>query len=229
VTATRQDEVDAYINARLVGDDPVLDAALARAAAAGLPAHDVAPNQGKLLHLLARMCGARTILELGTLAGYSTIWLARAVPADGGRVVTLEAEPSYAAVARENLAAAGVADRVVVRVGAALDTLPRLAEEGAGPFDLVFLDADKQRNPEYLEWSLRLTRPGSVIVADNIVRGGALADPDSDDPRVRGIRRFTEMLGAAATVTATAVQTVGQKGWDGFALALVEEPAPRTA
>jgi predicted O-methyltransferase YrrM len=222
VTATpRPDDVDAYINAQLVGEDPVLDAALARAAAAGLPAIDVAPNQGKLLHLLARMCGARTILELGTLAGYSTIWLARALPA-GGRLITLELDPGYAEVARVNLEAAGVADRVEVRVGAALDGLPVLEREGAGPFDLVFLDADKQRTPEYFEWALRLTRPGSVIVADNVVRGGELADGASDDPRAVAMRRFTEMLGAAANVTATAVQTVGQKGWDGFALALVE-------
>jgi predicted O-methyltransferase YrrM len=213
--------VDTYINDQLVGDDPALSGALARAAAAGMPAHDVAPNQGKLLYLLARLQGARTILELGTLAGYSTIWLARAVPADGGRVVTLEARPEYATVARENLAAAGVADRVEVVVGDALDTLPGLE----GPFDVVFLDADKQRNPEYLEHALALTRPGSLIVADNVVRDGALADPASEDPRVIGIRRFTERLGAAATVTATAVQTVGTKGWDGFALALVEGPA----
>jgi predicted O-methyltransferase YrrM len=223
VTGPRFGDVDTYINDHLVGADPVLDAALARAADAGLPAHDVAPNQGKLLHLLARMCRARSVLELGTLAGYSTIWLARAVPA-GGRVITLEAEPRHAEVARANVVAAGVADRVEVRVGAALDTLPALVDEGAGPFDLVFIDADKQHNPEYLEWSLRLTRPGSVIVADNVVRGGELADGASDDPRIQAIRRFTEMLGAAAGVTATAVQTVGQKGWDGFALALVEEP-----
>jgi predicted O-methyltransferase YrrM len=217
---TTWDAVDTYINDQLIGDDPALDGALARAAAAGLPAHDVAPNQGKLLHLLARLQGARTILELGTLAGYSTIWLARAVPADGGRVVTLEANPDYAAVARENLAAAGVADRVEVVVGDAIDTLATLD----GPFDVVFLDADKQRNPEYLEHALRLTRPGSLIIADNVVRDGALADAADEDPRVIGIRRFTERLGAAANVTATAVQTVGTKGWDGFALALVEEP-----
>jgi predicted O-methyltransferase YrrM len=213
------DAVDAYINEHLIGEDPILDGALARAAAAGLPAHDVAPNQGKLLHLLARLAGARRILELGTLAGYSTIWLARALPEDG-RLITLEADAGYAEVARANLEAAGLADRVEVRVGAALDTLPGLE----GPFDLVFLDADKQRTPEYLEWALRLTRPGSLIVADNVVRDGELADPDSDDPRVQGIRRFTELLGAASDVTATAIQTVGSKGWDGFALALVDEP-----
>jgi predicted O-methyltransferase YrrM len=221
VTAPGPDDVDAFLTRHLVAEDPVLDAALARAARAGLPAHDVAPNQGKLLHLLARMCGARAILELGTLAGYSTIWLARALP-EGGRLVTLEAQPAYAAVARENLAAAGLGDRVEVRVGAALDTLPALAAEGAGPFDLVFLDADKERNPDYLAWALRLTRPGSVIVADNVVRGGAVADAHDEDPRAQGVRRFIEQLGAAAQLTSTAVQTVGSKGWDGFALALVE-------
>jgi predicted O-methyltransferase YrrM len=216
------DEVDTYINAHLVGEDPVLEGALRRAAAAGLPAHDVAPNQGKLLHLLARLAGATAILELGTLAGYSTIWLARAVPADGGgRVVSLEADPGHAAVARENVAAAGLDDRVEILIGDALDTLPGLD----GPFDLVFLDADKQRNPEYLEHALRLTRPGGLIVADNVVRDGELANAASEDPRVVGIRRFTERLGAAANVTATAVQTVGSKGWDGFALALVDGPA----
>jgi predicted O-methyltransferase YrrM len=212
------DDVDAYIDEHLIGEDPVLTGALARAAAAGLPAHDVAPNQGKLLHLLARLAGARRILELGTLAGYSTIWLARALPEDG-RLITLEADAGYAEVARANLEAAGLADRVEVRVGAALDTLPDLE----GPFDLVFLDADKQRTPEYLEWALRLTRPGSLIVADNVVRDGELADADSDDPRVQGVRRFMELLGAASNVTATAIQTVGSKGWDGFALALVDE------
>jgi predicted O-methyltransferase YrrM len=212
-------DVDTYINERVVGDDPVLDAALARAADAAIPAIEVTPNQGKLLHLLARISGARRILELGTLAGYSTIWLARALPA-GGRLISLEAEARYAAVARANLADAGLDDRAEVRVGTALDTLPALTADG--PFDFVFLDADKQRTAEYLEWSLRLTRPGSVIVADNVVRHGALADAADDDPRVQGMRRFFDLLHAASGVTATAVQTVGSKGWDGFALALVE-------
>ncbi|WCB94083.1 Catechol O-methyltransferase [Baekduia alba] len=215
-------DVDTYINERLVGDDPALDAAQARAAAAGVPAIEVAPNQGKLLHLLARMSGARRVLELGTLAGYSTIWLARALPADG-RLITLEADAGYAAVAQANLEAAGLSARVEIRVGAALDTLPQLRDEG--PFDFVFLDADKQRTAAYLEWALRLTRPGSVVVADNVVRGGAVADAADDDPRVQGMRRFFDLLHAASGVTATAVQTVGSKGWDGFALALVEEPA----
>lgn len=212
------DAVDAYFNAHLIGDeDPASGGVLERAAAAGLPAHDVAPNQGKLLYLLARLSGARQVLELGTLAGYSTIWLARAAE----RVVTLEAVAAHAAVAAENLEAAGLAERVEIRTGDALATLATLE----GPFDLVFIDADKQRNAEYLEHALRLTRPGSVIVADNVVRDGAVADAGSDDGRVRGVRAFTEALGAAANVTATAVQTVGTKGWDGFVLALVEAPA----
>jgi predicted O-methyltransferase YrrM len=212
--ASAWDDVDRYFHQHLIGDDPALDGALERAAAAGLPAHDVAPNQGKLLYLLARMCGARRVLELGTLAGYSTIWLARAAP----DVVTLELLPEHAAVAEENLRAAGLAERVTIVTGDALEALARLEE----PFDLVFLDADKQRNAEYLEHALRLTRPGGVIVADNVVRDGAVADGDSDDARVIGVRRFTEALGAAAGVTATAVQTVGSKGWDGFVLALVD-------
>jgi predicted O-methyltransferase YrrM len=212
------DAVDRYFHQHLIGDDPALDSALRRAAAAGLPAQDVAPNQGKLLYLLARMCGARRVLELGTLGGYSTIWLARAAR----EVVTLELVPAHAAVAAQNLRAAGLDDRVEILIGDALEVLTTLEE----PFDLVFLDADKQRNAEYLEHALRLTRPGGVIVADNVVRDGAVADPDDPDERVVGVRRFTEALGAAAGVTATAVQTVGTKGWDGFVLALVEgEPS----
>jgi predicted O-methyltransferase YrrM len=215
-------DVDTYINEHLVGPDPALDGALARGAEGGLPPIDVTPNQGKLLHLLARMCGAATILELGTLAGYSTIWLARALP-PRGRLVTLELDPGYAAIAQANLQEAGLHDRVEVRVGPALDGLAALEREGAGPFDLVFLDADKQSTPAYFEWALRLTRPGSVIIADNVVRHGGVADPDSEDPGVVGMRRFIAQLGAAAGVTATAVQTVGGKGWDGFALAIVED------
>jgi predicted O-methyltransferase YrrM len=217
-------DVDTYITEQLVGHDPALEGALRRAADAGLPAIDVAPNQGKLLHLLARMCGARAILELGTLAGYSTIWLARALPA-GGRLITVELDPGYAEIARANLRDAGVDDRAEVRVGAAADVLAALQREGAGPFDLVFIDADKRSTPEYFTAALPMTRPGSVIVADNVVRRGTLADAGTDDPGALGMRRFTELLGAAEGVTATAVQTVGQKGWDGFALALVEEVA----
>jgi predicted O-methyltransferase YrrM len=212
--------VDHYLTELLVRPDAARDAALEASAAAGLPAISVPPCQGKLLHLLARLQGARAILEIGTLGGYSTIWLARALPA-GGRLVTLEADPGYAAVARANLARAGLAGVVEVRVGPAQETLPRLAAEGGGPFDLIFIDADKPSYPEYLVWALKLSRRGSLIVADNVVRGGAVADPDSTDPRVQGVRRFNELLAAEPGVSATAIQTVGGKGYDGFALALV--------
>ena len=212
--------VDGYLADLLVPRDDSRDAALETAAAAGLPPHEVSPTQGKLLYLLARVQGARSILELGTLGGYSTIWLARALP-PGGRLVTLEAEPRYAEVARGNVERAGLAELVEIRAGPALETLPRLAAEGRGPFDLVFLDADKARNREYLAWALRLTRRGSLIVADNVVRGGEVADAESRDPSVRGVRRFLELLAAEPRVTATAIQTVGAKGHDGFALAFV--------
>ncbi|POX46473.1 methyltransferase [Streptomyces sp. Ru71] len=214
--------VDAYFNELLVEEDAALRAAVADADAARLPAIQVAPNQGKLLHLLARMSGARTVLEIGTLAGYSTIWLARALPA-GGRVVTLEVDEQCAALAAANVARAGLEDVVDIRLGKALDTLPRLAAEGAGPFDLVFIDADKPSNPDYLQWALKLTRPGSVIVGDNVVREGAVTDADSTDPRVQGVRRFTELVAAHPRLTATTVQTVGEKGYDGFTLALVTD------
>ena len=223
MTEEQWSAVDRYIAGLLVPPDPVLDAALEAAAAAGLPPHDVSPAQGKLLHLLARAHGARTVLEIGTLAGYSTIWLARALPA-GGRLVTLEADPKYADVAVGNIAHAGLADVVELRVGQALETLPQLAAEGCGPFDLVFIDADKRSNPEYLAWALELSRPGSLIVADNVVRQGAVADAGSADPSVRGVRRFVELLAAEPCVSATVIQTVGSKGYDGFAIALVVAP-----
>jgi len=220
----RWSAVDRFVTELLVGADPVLDEALA--AEAGLPAIDVSPPQGKLLHLLARIQGARTILEIGTLAGYSTIWLARALP-PGGLLLTLEVEPEHADVARRNLARAGLSEVTEVIVGPALETLPAVAERGVAPFDLVFIDADKPATPEYFAWALRLTRAGSVIVADNVVRGGALADPASRDRGVRGMRRFHELLAAERRVTATTIQTVGAKGHDGFTLALVtEHPEP---
>jgi predicted O-methyltransferase YrrM len=212
-------DVDRWLEALLAPPDPALEAALEASAAAGLPAHDVSPLQGALLHVLARAIGARAILELGTLGGYSTIWLARALPA-GGRLVTLESEPAYAEVARANLDRAGPAAEVELRVGPALETLPQLE----GPFDLIFLDADKQSSADYLRAALTLSRPGTVIVADNVVRGGAILDADSDDPRVQGVRRFYELLAAEPSLRATALQTVGTKGWDGFALAVVSEP-----
>jgi predicted O-methyltransferase YrrM len=198
----------------------VLDTALQTAAEAGLPSQNVTPNQGKLLAILAQAIRARTILEIGALGGYSAIWLARALP-PGGRLITLEANPKHAEVARANLAAAGLAGVVEVRVGPALENLPRLAEEGLGPFDLVFIDADKPNNSAYLEWALKLTRPGSLIITDNVVRNGAVVDANSDNPSVQGVRRSNAVLAADPRLVATAIQTVGSKGYDGFAIALV--------
>lgn len=212
--------VESYFNEWLIPSDPILDAAMKAIDAAGLPTISVAPNEGKLLWLLARMQGARNILEIGTLGGYSTIWLARAL-APGGRIITLEFNPKHAAIARENIARAGFAEMVEVRVGAALDSLPIVAGEGRGPFDLVFIDADKKNNWEYFEWAVKLSRRGSVILVDNVVRDGAVVDASSTDPDIRGIRRFTEMLAKEKRVSATALQTVGSRGYDGFAIALV--------
>ncbi|MFJ8000876.1 O-methyltransferase [Streptomyces sp. NPDC096310] len=217
---SRWNAVDHYFTDQLAPADEALSAALAASEAAGLPAINVAPNQGKLLQLLARTQGARTILEIGTLGGYSTIWLARALPEDG-RLVSLEYDPAHAEVARANLAHAGLGGIAEVRTGAALDTLPVLLAEGAGPFDFVFVDADKRNNPLYVEWALKLTRPGSVIVVDNVVRSGAVADPDATDPSVLGTRRMIEEMAGNPRLSATAVQTVGTKGYDGFALARV--------
>jgi predicted O-methyltransferase YrrM len=218
-------DVDGYIGELLVGQDEVLAAAVQEAADAGLPPIALSPPQAKLLHLLARIHGARSILELGTLGGYSTIWLARALPADG-RLVTLELNPSYAALASANVDMAGLAGLVKIVVGPAIDSLRTLIDEGAAPFDMVFIDADKESTPEYFAHALELTRPGSVIVTDNVVRAGALIDSDSDEPRVLGMRRFHELLAAdragARRVSATTIQTVGSKGYDGFTLALVE-------
>jgi predicted O-methyltransferase YrrM len=219
--------VDDYLSTLFVGDDPVLTAALERSAAAGLPAINVSPPQGKLLHLLARMIGARRILEIGTLGGYSTIWLARALPEDG-KLITLEYEPKHADVARANFAAAGLSDKIDLRLGRAIETLPQLEGEGAGPFDFVFIDADKPSTPDYFAWSLKLTRPGGVIVVDNVVRKGAIVEAaaardSSDEERenIAGVRRFLEMAAVEPRVSLTAIQTVGGKGYDGFALALV--------
>ena len=227
MTEAQWTAVDRYLTDLLVPPDAALDAALAASAAAGLPPIHVAPSQGKLLLLLARIQGARTILEIGTLGGYSTIWLARALPA-GGRLITLEADPEHADVARANIAHAGLADVVELRLGRALETLPQLAAEGYGPFDLTFIDADKPSNAEYFVWALKLSRRGSVIIVDNVVRRGAVIDPASDDAGIQGVRRFNEVLAAEPRVSATAIQTVSGKGYDGFAIALVtadEEPA----
>ena len=209
--------VDRYLTDTLLAPDPALDAALADSQAGGLPAINVAPNQGKLLMLLAQMAGAKRILEIGTLGGYSTIWLARALPADG-RLVTLEYAPHHAEVARKNIARAGFADRVEVKVGAAIDTLPTLE----GPFDFIFIDADKSGYPAYFQWSLKLARPGTVIVADNVVRAGKVLDPQGE-PNAEGVRRMYDLIAAEPRVSATAVQTVGSKGWDGFCLVRVEK------
>jgi predicted O-methyltransferase YrrM len=212
--------VDRYITDLFVPRDAALDGVLEASAAAGLPPINVAPNQGKLLLLLARVLGARTILEIGTLGGYSTIWLARALPVDG-RLITLETDPKHAGVARANIARAGLADVVELRLGPALETLPRLAAEGCGPFDLIFIDADKPGYPQYLPWALELSRRGTVIIADNVVRDGAVVDEASRDPRVQGVRRFNALLATEPRVSATLIQTVGSKGYDGFAIALV--------
>lgn len=212
--------VDDYVAPRLAPHDEALDAALAASHEAGLPEIAVSANQGKMLHVLARSVAAKGILEVGTLGGYSTIWLARALP-EGGRVVTLEADPKHAEVAVANLARAGLSERVDVRVGRAIETLPKLAEENAGPFDLVFIDADKPSIPDYFEWALRLTRPGSLIVVDNVVRRGKLADSECRDEAVLGCRRLVEQLEGETRVSATVVQTVGAKGHDGIVLATV--------
>jgi predicted O-methyltransferase YrrM len=213
--------VDHYIVESLIPPDPILDEAMQTNAAAGLPSIDVAPNQGKFLHLLARIRGARRILEIGTLGGYSTIWLARALPFDG-KLITLEVEPKHAEVAKSNIARAGLSTLVELRLGPALDSLAQLHEQAVAPFDLIFIDADKQTIPQYLDWSLRLSRAGTVIVTDNVIREGAVIDSTDPDPRVQGVRRFFKMLSTDPRLDATALQTVGSKGYDGFTLAIVK-------
>jgi predicted O-methyltransferase YrrM len=212
--------VDAYFGGCLMPNDAALDAAAKASATAGLPPIAVSPAQGKLLHLLARMAHARTVLEIGTLGAYSTIWLARALPADG-RVITLEYQEKHAKVARSNLARAGLSDKVEVILGSALQTLPRLESEGRGPFDLIFIDADKQSNAEYFGWAIKLSRPGSVIIVDNVVRKGAVANAHSTDSDVRGVQRCIEAMGKERRFDATVIQTVGSKGYDGFAIGVV--------
>lgn len=214
--------IDDYIAENFLDDDPVLDATLAASEAAGLPEIQVAPLQGKLLMMLAASLGARNILEVGTLGGYSTIWLARGL-ADGGRVVTLELDPGHAEVARKNFENAGLADRIEVRVGAALDTLAVLHAEGAGPFDLIFIDADKPSTPDYFDWAVKLARKGTLIVVDNVVREGAILAAQSENKHVKGLRDFYSRAAADPRVTATAIQTVGNKGHDGLAIVRVIE------
>jgi predicted O-methyltransferase YrrM len=220
MTQEQWTQVDRYITDLLVPTDASLENALTASNKAGLPAINVAPNQGKLLQLLARIQGARSILEIGTLGGYSTIWLARGLP-EGGRLVTLEADPKHAEVARANIAHAGLERVVELRQGKALDTLPKLHAEDKGPFDLFFIDADKENIPNYFSWALKLARRGSVIIVDNVVRKGAVADANTTDVNVQGVRRFNELVSKESRVTATAIQTVGSKGYDGFAVVLV--------
>ncbi len=212
--------IDEYINGHLAPPDPVLEAALTDSAAAGLPNISVTPNQGKLLFLLARTIGAKRILEIGTLGGYSTIWLARSLP-DDGKLITLEFEPKHAEVARANIARAGLDKVVEIHVGPALETLAVVRETHPGPFDLIFVDADKQNNPGYFEWALKLSRKGSLIIVDNVIRGGDVIDSGKSDAGVVGVRKLYEMLAKEPRVVATAVQTVGSNGHDGFTIALV--------
>ena len=216
--------VDRYINDLFIPPDPILEAALRDSAEAGLPSIQVTPSQGKLLAILAQSIGARSILEIGTLGAYSTIWLGRALPPDG-RLVTLEVNPKHAGVARNNLKRADLDKLVELRLGPALETLPMLAAEGRPPFDLVFIDADKPNAADYLAWSLKLARPGSLIITDNVVRQGGLIEARSEDENVQGMRRFSEALAAETRLSATVIQTVGSKGYDGFAIALVKKGA----
>jgi predicted O-methyltransferase YrrM len=212
--------VDHYIDGLLVPADAALDEAIKASNAAGLPPINVTRSQGKLLYLLARIQGARKILEIGTLGGYSTIWLARALP-EGGRLITIEASPKHADVARANILRAGLSGVVDLRLGPGLEVLPKIAAEGKGAFDLTFIDADKQSIPEYFDFALKLSKPGSVIIVDNVVRDGRVIDASSSDPDIQGIRRFNAILAAEPRVSATAIQTVGAKGHDGFAIVLV--------
>lgn len=213
-------QVDEYLAEKLIPADAAMDAAQAATAAAGMPEISVSPTQGKLLQLLAMTLRAKSILEIGTLGGYSTVWMARGMAA-GGRVVTLEKEPKHADVARANIARAGFADVVDVRVGSALDTLPRIAAEKRAAFDLVFIDADKQNIPAYFDWAISLAHAGSMIVVDNVVRHGDIMDADTVDPNVIGVRRYFDKLSSSEVVTSTAIQTVGVKGYDGFAISIV--------
>jgi predicted O-methyltransferase YrrM len=214
-------EVDQYFSDSLLPRDSALESALEESAAAGLPAISVSPNQGKLLQMLAQIVGARAILEIGTLGGYSTIWLAQGLRA-GGRLITLEVDAKHADVARLNVSRAGLQNVVEVRIGNALEILPQLSAERLGPFDLIFIDADKPNIPTYFEWALKLSRPGTLIIVDNVVRGGAVTDADSSDPSVQGVRRFIELLGAQSGASGTTIQTVGIKGYDGFTIVLVD-------
>jgi predicted O-methyltransferase YrrM len=213
----RWTQVDDYLAGALIPSDPVLDAAVRAGVDAGMPQIQVSPTQGRFLYLLVRVLGARKILELGTLAGFSTIWMARALPR-GGQLITLEVDPNHAEVARSNFRLARLDSMIEVRVGAALESLPGLAAEGAGPFDLVFIDADKENIPDYVAWALRMSHPGTVMIVDNIVRQGAVIDTSSSDAKILGVRRMFELVASDPRLEATAIQTVGVKGYDGFAM-----------
>lgn len=214
----RWTDVDNYLIEKLIGEDAILSQVQENNLRAGLPAHDVAANQGQLLALFVRMSGAKKILEIGTLGAYSAIWMARELPASG-HLITLEADPNHARIARQNIALAGLNDRVTLHEGPALDSLAMLGD--AAPFDLIFIDADKPNNPYYLQWALKYSRPGTLIIGDNVVRDGEVTDPDSTDERVQGVRRFIDMIHNNPRLTSTALQTVGIKGWDGFTLTWV--------
>jgi predicted O-methyltransferase YrrM len=220
MTQEQWDAMDEFLTSRLLTPDPALDAALAASIAAGLPPIHVAPNQGKLLHLLAKLRGARRILEVGTLGGYSTIWLARALPS-GGRLISLEVNPDNAAVARANVERAGFSGAVSIVIGAATPTLEKFVTDGVEPFDMIFLDADKKSYPDYLRLSLQLSLPGTLIVGDNVIRGGRIADLHSADPDVTGLHEYFRLLATNPQLDSTAVQTVGVKGWDGFSMSIV--------
>ncbi|MDU0202550.1 O-methyltransferase [Paenibacillus sp. MAH-36] len=215
------EKVDQYIKERLIPHDTVLENALAANQLAGLPAYDVSPTQGKFLNLLIQMNGAKRILEIGTLGGYSTIWMARALPSDG-KLVTLELDPIHAQVASENISHAQLSELVELRVGDALEQLAQLDSEGVEPFDLIFIDADKPNNPHYLKWALHFSHPGTVIIGDNVIRDGEVINEESQDPRVQGVRKFYDLLADEPRISATAIQTVGSKGYDGFVLGIVK-------
>ncbi|MDD9269267.1 O-methyltransferase [Paenibacillus sp. GCM10023248] len=214
------EHVDQYITQQLIPQDNILESVLRSNQQAGLPPYDVTPNQGKFLNLLVRMHGSKRILEIGTLGGYSTIWLARALPA-GGQLVTLELDPHHAEVARANLALASLNELVELRVGDALEQLARMKDEGVAPFDFIFIDADKPNNPNYLQWALHFSHPGTVILGDNVIRDGEIINEHTEDPRVKGVRAFYELLADEPRITATAIQTVGSKGYDGFVMGIV--------
>jgi predicted O-methyltransferase YrrM len=216
------EKVDQYIEEKLIPHDPVLESVLEENRKAGLPAIDVTPTQGKLLHVLAKMHGSKRILEIGTLGGYSSIWMAGALPPEG-KLITIEREERHAEVAKANIKRASLQHLIEVRVGDALEQLAQLKEEQNGPFDLIFIDADKPNNPHYLKWALYFSRPGTVIIGDNVIRDGEIINDASEDPRVNGVREFFDLLAQEKRVVATAIQTVGSKGYDGFAIGIVTE------